>query len=159
MLASQVKPHHQQKKMVRAAFTTFVLLAVCRAVGASPTTDTTFVTSTFSFAEWVEGIIADPQGNHLTAKQAIAAFYAGRNNTVFSENVRRGPLLKRASCNEQPNTEVPVGDAVSCINYLAAKGQTACVVNDYSRFCESGQALMDGNSGSPTSSAWEELPG
>jgi len=71
--------------MVRAALTTFALLAVLGAVRAAPTApETELVTSSFSFAEWVEGIIADPQGNHLTPEQAIAAFNAGLGNATSS---------------------------------------------------------------------------
>ena len=59
------------------------------------------------------------------------------------------------SCNEQPNTEVPVADAVACINYLASKGQTACVCNGYTKFCQIGKGILDGQSGSRrTSAAW-----
>jgi hypothetical protein len=70
--------------MVRAALTTVALLAVCRAVGAAPAAAAAVVTSSFSFAEWVEQIIADPQGDHLTPEQAVAAFQAGQNSTNTS---------------------------------------------------------------------------
>jgi hypothetical protein len=77
--------------MVRAALTTLALLAVCHSAGAAPTTpETELVTSSFSFAEWVEGIIANPQGDHLTPEQAIAAFNASRNNTG-SSGTSHGP--------------------------------------------------------------------
>ena len=67
--------------MVHAALTTVALLAMSRAVGAVPTVANT-ITSNFSFADWVDGIIADPDGDHLTPAQAVAAFHAGRNQTL-----------------------------------------------------------------------------
>lgn len=36
---------------------------------------------TFSFAEWVEGIIANPDGDNLTPEEAVAAWEASVNNT------------------------------------------------------------------------------
>ncbi|KAK4033336.1 hypothetical protein C8A01DRAFT_50050 [Parachaetomium inaequale] len=143
--------------MVRSAFTALALLAVCHAVGAAPTAEV--VTPSFSFADWVEGIIANPQGDHLTPEQAIEAFNASRNSTSSSEHTKRGPLDKRVpSCNEQPNTEVPIADAVACVNFLAAKGQTACVCNGFAQFCQIGQGIIDGNSGSKrTTSACNDV--
>ena len=64
--------------MVRRAFTTVALLAACGAVGAIPTAAP--VASNFSFVEWVDQIIADPEGDHLTPEQAVAAFYASRGS-------------------------------------------------------------------------------
>jgi hypothetical protein len=62
--------------MVRGALTTVALLAACGAAGAVPTAAT--AAPTFSFVEWVDEIIANPNGDHLTPEQAVAAFYASR---------------------------------------------------------------------------------
>ena len=37
--------------------------------------------STFSFAQWVEDIIADPHGEHLTPTEALQAWEIARNST------------------------------------------------------------------------------
>lgn len=67
--------------MVRVTLTTVALLAVCRAVGAAPSAvDSTVVSSGFSFAEWVDQIITNPD-KALTPEQAMEAFNAARNNT------------------------------------------------------------------------------
>jgi hypothetical protein len=58
-------------------------------------------------------------------------------------------------CNEFANTEVPIADAVACVNFLAAKGQTACPCPGYVEYCRIGQGIIDGQSGSKrASSAW-----
>lgn len=45
----------------------------------------------FTFVQWVEDIIADPDGNHLSPEEAVAAKNAA---------VEATPLLKRAYCEE-----------------------------------------------------------
>jgi hypothetical protein len=39
----------------------------------------------FSFSQWVEGIIANPDGNNLTPDEAVAAWTASLNTTRAGE--------------------------------------------------------------------------
>ena len=64
--------------MVKAAFGALALLAACQSVIAAD-----FVHSTFSFENWVEQLITDPD-NAPTPDEAIAAFYAGATNGTSS---------------------------------------------------------------------------
>ncbi|KAH6635964.1 hypothetical protein F5144DRAFT_508050 [Chaetomium tenue] len=133
--------------MVRATLTTVALLAVCRAVGAAPSAaESKVVSSDFSFADWVEQIIANPDAA-MTPDQAVDAFNAARNNTGSVEHSKRGELTKRVTCNESPGTEAPVHDAVACINYLASLGQQKCECQSYRQFCSLGGAQLTGQSG------------
>ncbi|KAK3295363.1 uncharacterized protein B0H64DRAFT_417099 [Chaetomium fimeti] len=136
--------------MVRATLTTVALLAVCRAVGAAPAAaEPAVVTSDFSFAKWVDELIANPD-TAMTPDQAVEAFNAARNNTGSTEHSKRGDLTKRVSCNEKPGTEAPVSDAVACINYLASLGQQKCECQYYKQFCKLGGAQLTGQSGTKT---------
>jgi hypothetical protein len=65
--------------MVRTGEVFLVMLAACHAVTAAPSKE--IVTSSFSFLDWVDRIIADPNGEHLSPEEAVAAFWAGRNGT------------------------------------------------------------------------------
>lgn len=122
--------------MVNSALPVFLaMLAISRAVGAVPTAAAAVP---FTFGQWVEDIIANPDGDHLTADEAVQAFYASANSTQSSgrsspliehiiptprhsnpsgtntshqtaEHAKRGPLQERAArCYEQPNTEAYV---------------------------------------------------
>jgi hypothetical protein len=76
----------------------------------------------------------------------------------MTETSKRAPptLGKRwATCDEVPNTHAQVPDAVACINYLASLGGLLCRAATYSRFCNIGTAIIDGNSRVPsTASTW-----
>jgi len=71
-------------KMVNPAFAALAVLALSHIVGAFPTAST--AKSSFSFVDWVDGIIANPDGEHLTPEEAVAAFHAaGGSNQAFGE--------------------------------------------------------------------------
>ncbi|KAK4156113.1 hypothetical protein C8A00DRAFT_41381 [Chaetomidium leptoderma] len=140
---------------IRVAFTTVALLAGCGAVQTIPTAAA--VGSPFSFVEWVEQMIADPEGHHLTPEQATAAFYANQDSASPSEHGTRGLLGKRVPrCNEIVNTEAWVPHAVACINELARRGGD-CRVQFSTRFCISGTAEINGNSGWDTTSSCNDV--
>ena len=77
-------------KMVNSALPVFLaMLAISRAVGAVPTAA---AAAPFTFGQWVEDIIANPDGDHLTADEAVQAFYASANSTQSSG--RSSPLIE-----------------------------------------------------------------
>lgn len=79
---------------------TLSLVAVCQSAAAPR----------FSFASWVEDIIANPDGNHLSAEEAIAAFYASAPSGGTSRATGLFGLQRRdVACNEVAKTEAPVG--------------------------------------------------
>ena len=63
---------------------TYALLALSTSVVAGPLKRTNF-----TFAQWIEDIIANPNGNHLSLSEAVAAIDDARAS---------GSMLKRASC-------------------------------------------------------------
>ncbi|KAJ0381786.1 hypothetical protein COL922a_013849 [Colletotrichum nupharicola] len=119
----------------------------------------------FSFAKWVDGIIANPHGDNLTPEEAVEAYYKSVNASEAaalewdygrarkrddaaegaSPDWDYGRVRKRATCNTIAGTQASVADAVSCINYLAGLGSTSCVVsNAKSHFCTIGNAQITG---------------
>ena len=96
--------------MVAPTLFALALLAVSHAVEAAPTAEVAgSITSTFSFQDWVEGIIANPNGNNLTPAEAVETFYASANATTTSASTKARSLIqKRFFCNTIPNTEAYV---------------------------------------------------
>ncbi|KAH6887633.1 hypothetical protein B0T10DRAFT_562845 [Thelonectria olida] len=75
----------------------------------------------FSFEEWANGIVAYPEGDHLSPEAAIQA--------AQEFGIRkRDDLTKRdaVSCNDKGQLKASLADAVSCINQLAARGNANC---------------------------------
>lgn len=64
-----------------------VALALSALVAAVPTTSST---TPFSFVQWVEDIIANPDGDHLSPEEAVAKKAAEGSHDV----------VKRANCNQ-----------------------------------------------------------
>ncbi|WYZ42694.1 hypothetical protein EsH8_VI_000393 [Colletotrichum jinshuiense] len=131
--------------MVNFALSALAVLAVAPFIGAAPTTAQTDAVEAFSFVKWVDGIIANPDGDNLTPEEAVEAWSATINAT--STATEGGLLQKRVSCNNLVNTEAYVPDAVWCINDLARKGSQACVVQAVSVFCVYGNAQITGVKG------------
>ncbi|KAK2042627.1 hypothetical protein LZ31DRAFT_555919 [Colletotrichum somersetense] len=132
--------------MVNFALPALAALALAQLTGATPVTTQSGTTEVFSFSKWVDGIIANPDGDNLTPKEAVEAWHASLNET--SAATTGGTLLqKRYSCNTIPNTEAYVPDAVACINDLARKGGQECRVDAVSVFCVIGQAQITGVKG------------
>ncbi|EUC39894.1 hypothetical protein COCMIDRAFT_110248 [Bipolaris oryzae ATCC 44560] len=92
-----------------------------------------------SFSEWVEGIVANPDGDNMTPEEVVEAFKAGQ---FSSPPEARSLLQKRASCYEQPNTDCPISDAVACINTVARKSNCDAYLQ-----CQIGGCVLttDGN--------------
>lgn len=66
-------------------------LAPALALPAAPTEGDSEV---FSFAKWIEGIIANPAGNNLTPDEAVAAWSASSNGTrAVGALAKRAPLV------------------------------------------------------------------
>lgn len=107
------------------------LLAICQ--GAVATKAVT------SFSEWVDGILEDPNGNHMKPEEVVAAFQSGQFNSptpgtyIFhltscasfeadtpanTAKAGRSLLEKRATCYEHPGTECLVCEKTSIINAL-----------------------------------------
>lgn len=74
--------------MVNFAPHALAALALAALVAAIPTTTST---APFTFVQWVEDIIANPEGDHLSPEEAVAAKNAA---------VEALPLLKRANCDQ-----------------------------------------------------------
>ncbi|KAH7138698.1 hypothetical protein B0J11DRAFT_500900 [Dendryphion nanum] len=97
--------------MVRFSIVALSLLAMCISVTAIPSLSTSS-TAPFTFAQWIEDIITNPDGDHLTPEEAVAA----KNAAEASRN----PLTKRAWCQET-FTSANANDAAACLNDLARK--------------------------------------
>ncbi|KAK3196490.1 hypothetical protein K4F52_000372 [Lecanicillium sp. MT-2017a] len=94
------------------------LLALCQ--GAVATKAVT------SFSEWVDGILEDPNGNHMKPEEVVAAFQSGQFNSPTPAKAGRSLLEKRATCYEHPGTECLIVDAVACINAVARRPADQC---------------------------------
>lgn len=73
--------------MLYASFLVSVLLALSTSAAAAPSTSTS---TEFTFVQWIEDIIADPAGDHLSPEEAVAAKNAAMSNT----------LQKRVNCDQ-----------------------------------------------------------
>lgn len=78
--------------MVHYTLPLIALVALATSIAAFPTADT-MSTTPFTFVQWVEDIIVNPEGDHLTPEEAVEA----KNAAVAAAN----PLGKRASCQAQ----------------------------------------------------------
>ncbi|KAK0672018.1 hypothetical protein QBC41DRAFT_353732 [Cercophora samala] len=97
------------------------VLALATSVAAAPApTDNSSVT--FSFAQWIEDIIANPD-TALTPAEAVAAANAAKVVATA------GGLQKRAYC-EELFGDAPAADAAACLDDLARKGAQGqqCVI-------------------------------
>ncbi|KAK4148498.1 hypothetical protein C8A00DRAFT_19683 [Chaetomidium leptoderma] len=142
--------------MVNFAFPTLAVLALTSAVGAVAVPETSAGASSegeverFSFVKWVDDIIANPKGTHLSPEQAYEAWQA----TVVNATEPAGTLHKRVRCNNIEGGSAPAPDAVRCINHLAALGTKPCKVTVKSRFATFGNAEIWGvGAGSKTHSS------
>ncbi|KAF9871383.1 hypothetical protein CkaCkLH20_11030 [Colletotrichum karsti] len=124
--------------MVNFALPALATLALASIAGAAPTAAAAEV---FTFSAWVEGIIANPDGDNLTPEEAVEAWRASKNITDVAAGTS---LEKRASCNTMPGREAWIPDAVYCINYLAGKGSTRCEVRYDVDFCTAARAKIFG---------------
>lgn len=77
--------------MVKVALYTLAVLSLSACVAARPDAKTTAAVP-FTFVQWVEDIIADPHGDHLSPEEAVAA----KNAAVVSTH-----LGKRVNCEQQ----------------------------------------------------------
>ncbi|KAK2064118.1 hypothetical protein LY76DRAFT_587829 [Colletotrichum caudatum] len=132
--------------MVSFALPALAALALARLPGATPVATRSGAAEVFSFSRWVDGIIADPDGDNLTPEEAVEAWHATLNEA--SAATTGGTLLqKRYYCNTIPNTEAYVPDAVACINELARRGGQECRVDTVNVFCVIGRAQITGVKG------------
>ena len=74
--------------MVRSSLPALALLALSVSAAAVPAANPP--AAPFTMTQWIEGIIADPAGDHLTPEEAVAAWNATRASA--------GSLDRRASC-------------------------------------------------------------
>ncbi len=65
-------------------------VACASAIPTAQAPDTTSTTEPFSFSTWIEGIIADPDGTHLTPEEAVAAKQASVNASTSGGLQTRG---------------------------------------------------------------------
>lgn len=87
--------------MVRPSVSVLALMAstaLAAAVPATLATNAEIRSSTFSFSSWVEEIIANPDGDHLSPDEAVEAFFAAEN---------AGSLDKRATCRGDDSSVKP----------------------------------------------------
>ncbi|KAF4812554.1 hypothetical protein CGCSCA5_v009053 [Colletotrichum siamense] len=122
-----------------------VALVMAAAVTAAPAPSSE---TTFSFASWVEDIIANPE-TALSPEQAVAA----ANSAALVSSA--GGLTKRAEC-VASYKDAPSADAAACLDDLARKGSagTNCVVaQSQIQMCRIGGAQListRGNTGTYT---------
>ncbi|KAK1689301.1 hypothetical protein BDP55DRAFT_765601 [Colletotrichum godetiae] len=148
--------------MVNVALSALAILVAAPYIGAVPTAAQSDAVEVFSFAKWVDGIIANPEGDNLTPSEAVEAWRESVNATESDGTTPTNSMIqKRVSCNTIAGTEASVPDAVSCINDLARKGSQACVVGGVSVFCLIGNAQITGVKGgtnaATTSSACNDV--
>ncbi|KAL2147540.1 hypothetical protein VTI28DRAFT_8795 [Corynascus sepedonium] len=129
--------------MVKLVFPLVALAISTSGVAAAPAERTS--KSTFSFEQWVEDIIVNPD-TALTVDQAVAAAHAA--DVVGST----GGLRARAICDQEQIgwKRAPGRDAVACVDYLARKGQNgeSCRIgaNEFSiTMCSIGRAQIVGS--------------
>ncbi|KAK4245732.1 hypothetical protein C7999DRAFT_16096 [Corynascus novoguineensis] len=124
-----------------------LVMSTATLVAAAPSAAQTSKT-TFSFAEWVEDLIAHPD-TALSADEAIAAAHAA--DVVGSA----GGLRARAPSCDVSFPSANARDAAACVDDLAAKGRNGvqCVVETVSYFCQIGGAEIVGVSGGGRQSA------
>ncbi|CRK24994.1 hypothetical protein BN1708_014097, partial [Verticillium longisporum] len=121
------------------------LLAVAQAVAIPSESEA----PAFSFEQWVEDIIANPDGKHLSPEEAVDAHLAYINGTDVSLLESRA-LEKRVTCWTSSTSPPPAWgpDAVTCINYLASIGSRGCTVYQYGQlFRRCGNARIYGTTG------------
>ncbi|ORY13955.1 hypothetical protein BCR34DRAFT_613085 [Clohesyomyces aquaticus] len=128
--------------MVKLFLPTFAALALTVSVAAVPTASNAAAAAPFTFSQWIEDIIANPDGQHLSPEEAVAA----KNAAVGAESPAN-PLLKR-----KPNCDgfghANAKNAASCLDYLAKKGAkgTKCEVKQPTQsFCKIGNAEIIGS--------------
>ncbi|KAL2146834.1 hypothetical protein VTI28DRAFT_2315 [Corynascus sepedonium] len=129
--------------MVKLALSLAALaMSTATLVAAAPSATQTSKT-TFSFAEWVEDLIAHPD-TALSADEAIAAAHAA--DVVGSA----GGLRARAPSCDVSFPSANGRDAAACVDNLAAKGRNGvnCVADTVGYFCQIGGAEIVGVSGS-----------
>ncbi|EAA33095.1 hypothetical protein GE21DRAFT_5608 [Neurospora crassa] len=135
--------------MVNLLTLSFAAVALTPLAGAVPTTrDVASAPAPFSFAKWVDDIIAKPE-EAATPQQALDAYYAYVNSTstdnVLPETASK--MHKRAMCNTVVGKQAPIPDAVECINYLARLNTQTCEVyrgTNHVSFVVRGNAEMIG---------------
>ncbi|KAH8699359.1 hypothetical protein GQ44DRAFT_832157 [Phaeosphaeriaceae sp. PMI808] len=126
--------------MVKFFLPTFAGLALTASVAAVPASNAAAAVS-FTFSQWIEDIIANPDGEHLSPEEAVTA-----KNAAEGALSPANPLLKR-------NPECRFGhanakNAASCLNDLAKKGAGGinCRVNQpLQTFCRIGNAEVIGS--------------
>lgn len=74
--------------MLYSSLVLSALVALSTSVAAAPSAPTS---TEFTFAQWIEDIIADPTGDHLSPEEAVAA----KNDAVASIS-----LGKRLNCDQ-----------------------------------------------------------
>ena len=75
--------------MVQFTLPALALLALTPIIGAAPAPGANPEGGIFSFEKWVDGIVANPSGDHLSPEQAIAAYEASVNSTLGASLERR----------------------------------------------------------------------
>ncbi|KAM5345694.1 hypothetical protein ACJ41O_011555 [Fusarium nematophilum] len=140
--------------MVHLSSSTLAILASASVVAGMPSTSPAGSLSLasnhdaqqpFSFESWVESIIANPDGDHLSPEEAVKAAEASRTGG-------EGSLDERAWCwgDDNVTKAAYVPDAVKCINRLAAKGKKRCRVDGTGLLCKIGRARIRAQTGGTT---------
>ncbi|KAJ3538775.1 hypothetical protein NM208_g5757 [Fusarium decemcellulare] len=110
--------------MARLILSALAILASTSLVAAIPAPATNEAAQAFSVEKWVDGILADPNGDHLSPDGDFKA-------------------------------PAPEADAIACIQQLAAKGDTQCLIeSNASRYCEIGGAAIDGTTQGAVFNVW-----
>lgn len=86
------------------------LFALCIAVIAAPAPADTSLETPFTFSSWIEAIIANPSGSHLTAAEAVAV--ANISQAVATRAKRQRQVF--VWCEEQTPTWLPANVSILC---------------------------------------------
>jgi hypothetical protein len=113
--------------MVHYSSIALAFAAIATAIPAG-TSDTDIIESNFSFANWVDTLIADPS-TALSPDEALEQFHKEETNTGLAkrEDFR--------NCQQKGDQPALAQDVVSCINELADRGRAGqmCDVNSTSK--------------------------
>ncbi|KAF4342846.1 hypothetical protein FBEOM_3191 [Fusarium beomiforme] len=102
------------------------ILATTQAVAVKPDLIVEARAPSFSFEQWARDIAANPDGQHLSPAEALAAGHVAATADNSLELDPRS-LEKRARCHPT-SRPAKAPDAVTCIQYLASIGSRACTV-------------------------------
>ncbi|KAK3948009.1 hypothetical protein QBC32DRAFT_382455 [Pseudoneurospora amorphoporcata] len=138
--------------MVHIAPFSLAAMSLLTLAATAPTAVTT--EPVFSFAKWVDDVIANPE-TALIPEEAWQAYLDTANSTSVPIAAPGGAEKRwdpEVSCNNYDPGPAWAPDAVWCISDLAAKGSNPCVAGSETHFCN---PWKSGDHGCLSTPQWE----